>query len=282
VIAADLIVLGERSELELLAPALAIALAAKHAERVALVITLVGDRAPRRRWAAPASAAAVRHRDQLTDQGVAAGARGRLVTTHCDGDRAVASAERLIAGAEIPVVLVALCPRESELDALTSQARRVVVASSDDQQLDRLAIKQLEQLGADAELLEPPPSALARLAAAGLSWGPLARSEGQASVELIAAAPILLAVTLAAAQLLAAGLCRELAGDAAGAGAAALLQGRDPQAAARRALPGWSRGQVRVTRRGREMRVAISPPSLIPGLARLLSVEARANAGPPA
>ena len=51
---------------------------------------------------------------------------------------------------------------------------------------------------------------------------------------------------------------------------------------ARRALPGWSRGQLRVTRRGRELRVAINPPSLVPGLARLLSVEARADAGPPA
>ena len=145
-----------------------------------------------------------------------------------------------------------------------------------------LAIAQIATLGVDAELLEAPPSAAACFAAAGLSWGWLARSDGQASVELLAAVPIMLAITLAAAQVLAAGLCRELAGEAAGAGAAALLQSRDPQAAARRALPGWSRGQLRVTRRGRELRVAINPPSLVPGLARLLSVEAHADAGPPA
>jgi hypothetical protein len=282
VIAADLVVLGERGELELLAPALAVALAAQCAERAALVITLLADGAPRRRWAAPASAAAARFRDRLTDQGVVAGARGRLVTTECSGEGAVATAERLIATAQLPVVIVALRPRDEQLDALISAARRVVVARSGDAELERLAIAQIAALGVEAELLDPPPSAAARFAAAGLNWGRLARSDGQASVELLAAAPILLAVTLAAAQLLAAGLCRELAGDAAGAGAAALLQSRDPQAAARRALPGWSRSHLRVTRRGRELRVVINPPSLVPGLARLLSVEARANAGPPA
>ena len=281
-IAAELIVLGERSELQLLAPALAVTLAAQCAERAALVITLVGDCAPRRRWAAPASAAAARHRDRLADQGVAVSARGRLVTIELAGEDAVASAERLIATAQLPVVVVALRPRDEQLDALIGAARRVVVARCRDSELESLAIAQIATLGVDAELLEAPPSAAACFAAAGLSWSWLARSDGQASVELLAAVPILLAITLAAAQLLAAGLCRELAGEAAGAGAAALLQSRDPQAAARRALPGWTRGQLRVTRRGRELRVAINPPSLVPGLARLLSVEARADAGPPA
>ncbi len=280
--AAELVVLGEGSELELLAPALALTLAAECSEKAALMITLLGECAPRRRWAAPASAAAARHRDRLADRGVAVSARGRLVTTECGGEGAVASAERLIAAAQLPVVVVALRPRDEQLDGLIAAARRVAVARCGDGELERLAIEQLAALGIDAELAQPPPPLAARCAASGFSWGRLARTDGQASVELIAAIPILLAVTLAAAQLLAAGLCRELAGEAAGAGAAALLQSRDPQAAARRALPGWSRGQLRVTRRGRELRVSINPPTLVPGLARLLSVEARANAGPPA
>ena len=280
--AAELVVLGGRAEVELLAPVEAVALAADCAERAVLVITLLGAVRPRRRWAAPASAVAARHCEQLREQGVEASARGRLVMTECGGDGAIAAAERLIAAAQLPVVVIALRPRNAELDALVSGARRVLLARSSDDTVDQLAIAQLAKLSTKAELLAAPSSASARLAGAGISWGWLARSEGQASVELVAAIPILLAVTLAAAQLLAAGLCRELAADAAGAGAAALLQSRDPQAAARRALPGWSRAQLHVTRRGRELRVIIRPPSLVPGLARLLSVEARADAGPPA
>lgn len=279
---AELVVLGRQEEVEILAPVVAVALARECEQRAVLVIVLLGAIRPRRRWAAPPSAAAARYCEQLAEQGVRASARGRLVTTECGGEDAVAAAERLIAAARLPVVVVALRPREAELDALIAIARRVVLARSSDHLVDQLAIAQLAQLGADAQLLDSPSPALARICAAGLNWGWLAGSEGQASVELVAAIPMLLAVTLAAAQLLAAGLCRELAADAAGAGAAALLQSRDPEVAARRALPGWSRGQLRVTRRGRELRVTISPPSLVPGLARLLSVEARADAGPPA
>jgi len=279
---AELIVLGCQAEVELLAPVEAVAIAGDCAERAVLVITVLGAVRPRRRLAAPASAAAAGYCEQLRQQGVVANARGRLVIAECDGDDAVAAADRLIAAALLPVVVVALRPRDAELDALISAAGRVVLARSSDDRVDELAIAELTQLGAKAELRDPLSSASARLAAAGISWGLLKRSEGQASVELVSAIPILLAVTLAAAQLLAAGLCRELAADAAGAGAAALLQGRDPQAAARRALPGWSRSQLRVTRSGREVRVAIKPPSLIPGVARLLGAEARASAGPPA
>ncbi len=280
--AAELVVIGENDRVELLVAAQAVAIAADCPERAVLVITLAGASPPRRRWAAPASAAAARYCERLTDDGLVASARGRLVTTTCDGEGAVASAERLIAVSQLPVVVAVLRPRDADVDALIVGARRTTVARSNDAELDRLAVGQLTQLGANAELLEVPSAAAARVAAAGLGWRWLARAGGQASVELIAAIPVLLAVTLAAAQLLAAGLCRELAAEAAGAGAAALLQSRDPQAAARRALPGWSRGQLRITRRGRELRVAISPPSLLPGLGRLLSVEARASAGPPA
>lgn len=92
-------------------------------------------------------------------------------------------------------------------------------------------------------------------------------------------APLLVAVIAAVLQLLAAGAARELAGNAAGAGAAALLQGLDAEDAARDALPGWSRSRVRVVVRGEEVRVRVRPVALVPGLAGLLVADARASAG---
>src|SRR3954466_7554078 len=77
------------------------------------------------------------------------------------------------------------------------------------------------------------------------------REGGQASVELVALLPVAALVALAIGQLLAAGSARELAGNAAEAGAAALLQGSDPTAAARAALPGWSRERTTVHVAGR-------------------------------
>ncbi len=105
---------------------------------------------------------------------------------------------------------------------------------------------------------------------------------GQASIELAAMLPVVLLVVLVAAQLLAAGRCRELAGHAAAAGAAAVLQDEDPLRAARSALPGWSRARLSVTQRGRTVHVALRPPGLLPGLAGLLSTHAHADAGPAA
>jgi hypothetical protein len=108
-----------------------------------------------------------------------------------------------------------------------------------------------------------------------------ARSErGQASVELVALVPLVVAVVLAAAQLLAAGAARELAGHAAEAGAVALLQGADARAAARDAVPGWSRGRVRVRVEDRRVRVRLRPRAFVPGLARLLETTGAADAGP--
>lgn len=102
---------------------------------------------------------------------------------------------------------------------------------------------------------------------------------GQASVELVALAPVLVAVVLAAAQLLAAGAARELADHAAEAGAIALLQGTDPRAAARTAVPGWSRGRLHVRVDRRLVRVRLRPRSVLPGLAGLLETTGEAHAG---
>jgi hypothetical protein len=106
------------------------------------------------------------------------------------------------------------------------------------------------------------------------------RSDGQSSIELLGAIPLLLVVVLAAAELLAAGAARVSASSAADAAAMALLQGGDPAAAARSAAPGWARPHIGVHVSGRHARVRLTPPSLVPGLAGLLSTTAEADAGP--
>ncbi|MCD6727240.1 MAG: hypothetical protein LT070_08375 [Solirubrobacteraceae bacterium] len=105
---------------------------------------------------------------------------------------------------------------------------------------------------------------------------------GQAALEAIAGLPLLLAVALACGQLLAAGLCRELAAHAAAAGAAAILQDGDPARAARAAVPGWSRTRLDVRVRGRVVLVTLRPPAMLPGIAGRLAARSRADAGPQA
>jgi hypothetical protein len=107
-----------------------------------------------------------------------------------------------------------------------------------------------------------------------------AATRGQASVELVGVLPLVALLALALGQLLAAGAARELAGNAAEAGAAALLQRRDPAAAARDALPGWSRRRTSIAVEGRVVRVTLRPPGLLPGLAAALDAHAAADAGP--
>ncbi|MEA2127149.1 MAG: hypothetical protein QOJ85_40 [Solirubrobacteraceae bacterium] len=103
---------------------------------------------------------------------------------------------------------------------------------------------------------------------------------GQASVELAVLAPLLLAIALAAAQLLAAGAAAALADHAAEAGAVALLQGTDPIAAARAAVPGWSRRRMEVKVDGRQVHVRLRPPAPISALGALLEAGGKADAGP--
>jgi hypothetical protein len=103
---------------------------------------------------------------------------------------------------------------------------------------------------------------------------------GQASVELAVLAPLLVVVALAAAQLLAAGAAAALADHAAEAGAVALLQGTDPTAAARAAVPGWSRRGMKVEVAGRQVHVRLRPPAPISALGELLEAGGKADAGP--
>jgi hypothetical protein len=105
---------------------------------------------------------------------------------------------------------------------------------------------------------------------------PRSGETGQASVELFGALPLLLVVGLFLFQMLALGYAVVLAGNAAEAGALALASDDDPDAAARRALPGWSRGGMAVDRRGGTVRVRLRPPSPIAALSRTLEVSSDA------
>jgi hypothetical protein len=118
------------------------------------------------------------------------------------------------------------------------------------------------------------PPRTGRPEARGRSKRPAQAECGQASVELVALVPLLLAVGLAAAQLLAVGYSHVLAGNAAEAGALAVAGGGDAQAAVRHALPGWSRARVSV--RGGEVTVEFRPPTLLRALTGELRVRAEA------
>ena len=102
---------------------------------------------------------------------------------------------------------------------------------------------------------------------------------GQSTVELVALLPVLFAVIWAVAQLLVAGAAAEYAGHAAEAGAVAMLEGGDAAAAARDAVPGWSRSKLAVEVDAASVRVAVRPPSIVPALAAALTAHAQARTG---
>jgi hypothetical protein len=99
---------------------------------------------------------------------------------------------------------------------------------------------------------------------------------GQATVELVALLPLAVAAGLAGATILAAQSAAEHAGQAAHAGAIALLQDRDARAAARKALPHGTQAEIAV--RGRRVTVTVEPNVLL--LATALTATASADAGP--
>jgi hypothetical protein len=108
----------------------------------------------------------------------------------------------------------------------------------------------------------------------------VARDDGQATVELVAAIPVLLLAGLVALQLLATGYALTLADGAAEAGALALAAGQPTVAAARDALPGWARDDVDISVEGGRVTVRLRPPSPIPALADRLAVTSSAAARP--
>ena len=105
---------------------------------------------------------------------------------------------------------------------------------------------------------------------------PLWSSGGQSSVELVGLVPLLLAVGLGVSAFLGAGAAEHAAGGAAEAGAVALLQGRDAETAARRALTDWPRRRTSIAVHGRRVTVRVTPRG---PLGARLRQEATADAG---
>ncbi len=108
----------------------------------------------------------------------------------------------------------------------------------------------------------------------------MGREEGQSTVELVAALPVLLLAGLLALQLLATGYALTLADGAAEAGALALVSGQPADAAVRAALPDWAENDVEIAVAGGRVTVRLRPPSPIPALADRLAVTSSAAARP--
>lgn len=103
---------------------------------------------------------------------------------------------------------------------------------------------------------------------------------GQASVELIAAVPLVLLVGAVAWQLALAGHAAWMSAHAARAAARAEVVGRDPRAAARSALPATLRRGLEVSRpRGGGVRVKVRVPFLVPVRRANVRVGATASLG---
>lgn len=107
------------------------------------------------------------------------------------------------------------------------------------------------------------------------------RRAGQASVELLGALPVLLVLGLFLFQALAVGYAAVLAGNAAEAGALSLAGGGDAEAAARDALPGWSRAGMAVAVDEGRVEVSLEPPSPVSVLRDELEVTSEATVRAP-
>ena len=101
--------------------------------------------------------------------------------------------------------------------------------------------------------------------------------DGQASVELVAAIPLVLVVTLLVTQLAVAGYALWSAGTAARAGARAGYVGGNAKAAARRSLPSPLRHGASI-RDSDGLSVRVQAPALVPGNPSI-PVTARADLG---
>jgi hypothetical protein len=108
----------------------------------------------------------------------------------------------------------------------------------------------------------------------------MADERGQATVEAVAAAVLLVLSGAVALQLLVAGYALALADGAAEAGALARAAGRPASEAARAALPGWAEGDVAVEVKGGEVTVRLRSPSLLPVVGERLAVASTAFARP--
>jgi hypothetical protein len=126
------------------------------------------------------------------------------------------------------------------------------------------------------------PSAAGQATIARPSTAALRASCGQATVELVALLPLLLAIGVSAAALVAGHSASEQAGLAAQAGAMAVLQGGDPQEAAERALPADLRPRATIAVEGRRVTVRLRPRLPVAAVAAAMTAEVTADAGPQA
>ena len=108
----------------------------------------------------------------------------------------------------------------------------------------------------------------------------MARERGQATVELLAAIPLLMIAGAVALQLLLVGYALTLADGAAEAGALALAAGRSGKRAAEESLPEWAEQRADVAVRGGEVTVRLPPPSLLTAVSERLAVAGSSYARP--
>ena len=100
----------------------------------------------------------------------------------------------------------------------------------------------------------------------------MGRERGQATVELLAAIPLLFIAGAIALQLLLAGYALTLADGAAETGALALAAGQRAKSAAEGSLPSWAQGRAEIAVHGGEVTVRLAPPSLLSALGDRLAV----------
>jgi hypothetical protein len=105
-------------------------------------------------------------------------------------------------------------------------------------------------------------------------------SAGQATVELLAAVPLLVLAGSIALQLLLAGYALTLADGAAEAGALALAVGRPVRAAAEGSLPEWAEERAKIAVSGGEVTVRLRPPALLAAIGDRLAVTSSSYARP--
>ena len=108
----------------------------------------------------------------------------------------------------------------------------------------------------------------------------MARERGQATVELVAAIPLLLIAGLVALQLLLAGYALTLADGAAEAGALALAAGRPAKSAAAGPCPAGRTTRSRSRCAGERSPCGCGPPSPLTAVADRLAVTSAAFARP--
>lgn len=108
----------------------------------------------------------------------------------------------------------------------------------------------------------------------------MGREHGQATIELLAAVPLLLVAGAISLQLLLVGYAMTLADGAAEAGGLALAAGRPAREAAAESLPAWAEDRAEIAVRGGGVTVRLAPPSLLPAVADRLAVTSSIYARP--